>query len=311
MAFCLLPKYRDAFKEALKKGEITPEKLNAMTTAERSAFFAERFGGEANGKAIERALEAKYLTKNVETGMVRWAEKLIDVPKEYKTDLVSRIRKMSQEGGLLDMKNRETLLDEIVEYRTGKKISPEEAKTITEMSARLAEAEAKWKSEDTTEANLDYGSKLVAYESYVSSLESAAGKREFFTFMREEGLLGKTGGAASDVLNLAKNLNQVSRQVKATFDNSFFFRQFRKAWRPGSAGFALKELVKAIGNTLATLGGGKNAGEKIVAGVKAEAWSRPNAKNGRYFTKEGPLDLGRLKEETTPETFLEDIPVIG
>ena len=39
-AFCLPPKYADAFLEALKSGDLAPGELTAMSSAERREAFA-------------------------------------------------------------------------------------------------------------------------------------------------------------------------------------------------------------------------------------------------------------------------------
>ncbi|MCK9597774.1 MAG: hypothetical protein M0R06_01960 [Sphaerochaeta sp.] len=314
MTWCLLPKYRDEFVKLLKSGKISPEKLNAMSSSERTKFFSDNFGGEANGSQMNRQLEVKYLNKNVEKGMVRWAEKLIGVPKEFKNDLTSRIRKSSAEGGLLDPKSREVWLDELIEYRTGKRISPAEAQNITEMSAKLAEAESGWNAKEGKWANEQkqarYGEGLAAFQKYVDSLESATKAREFWTFMSESDLLGKSGGLMKDIGNLAMKIGDISRVIKTGPDNSFFGRQFRKSWRPGTAGIAMKNYGKSWSDIYDTVKGGKEKGEMILDSVKADVWSRPNSMNGRYTSSKGKLDIG-LGEEAYPETFVEKIPGLG
>ncbi len=315
MSWCLLPKYVERFKSMLKSGEITPEKLFDMTPAERIAMFSERFGGELNGKTMERYLEDKFLNKNVEQGLITWAENVLSVPKEYRRDLVSKVRRMAAEGKLLDvMKAKGVLLDEVVEYRTGKKVTLEEVDTITKMSKEVASAEAsfdaasgKWSSET---ARMDYAAKVGAFTRYLDSLESVVHEREFITFMEKEGLLGKAGGLGADVLNLGRELGKAGRQIKAgLFDNSLIGRQMRKTYRPGTWDIGVNRSLQSLGDFWEVLTKGEPSAEKILYATKGEIMSRPDALNGRYQSKEGKLDIG-LGEEGIPQSFLERVPFI-
>lgn len=300
----------------LKNGEITPEKLNAMSSEARVRFFAERFGGEVNGKVMERQLESKFLNKNVERGIVKWAENLTNVPKEFKQDLMSKIQRMSEEGKLLDVARiKKDVLNELVEYRTGKKMTDVEINTVVELSKKIAENEPIYKdgiwSWESESSKMEYARSKVALRRAVSEMTSAAKERRLFTAKDADGVLGKMGAGVSDAFHLLKQLGRGVRQLKAgLFDVSMIGRQVRKTYRPGTWDLGVKTSFQALGDFFETLVKGKKHGQDILDAVEMELLTRQDALNGRYSSSKGKIDIG-LTEESTPQSFLEKVPFLG
>ena len=93
--FCLLPQYADQFVEKVKSGELAPDVLIGMSSAERHAAFAEVVG-EANATKVNASFESKLLLKNQQAGITRWIESAKDLPKSVKRDLLSRVERLDK-----------------------------------------------------------------------------------------------------------------------------------------------------------------------------------------------------------------------
>jgi len=61
--------------EAIKSGEISPEKMIGATSKERQALLG-KIVGEENVPWVNAALESKILLKDQNRGMVSWAKKV-------------------------------------------------------------------------------------------------------------------------------------------------------------------------------------------------------------------------------------------
>ncbi len=211
---CLLPQFANAFLDGLKKGEIDPEKLSEMNSEERRAFLGKYVGAE-NAKFVNTQFESKLLLKNQREGMISWAKSVSGLKPKAKADLISRIEKLDR---ALSPTEEKQFLSDIVEQRLGVQVTPEEAKTITDLTAKLKENYDK-----RTEKGNPYGKY----------------KQELVEFMRDHTperkyptVLGKTKATASDVLS-------VLRAIKTGFDFSAPLRQ-------GAAYFGTKQWNNAF-----------------------------------------------------------------
>ncbi len=168
MAFCLLPRHVERFKQGLKSGEISPEKLNGMTSAERRAYLS-KFVGDKAAPKVNALFESKLLLANRKAGMVAWAQSLIGTPKEVRRDLVSRIEKMDER--ILDPKTEAEFLQDLASQKVGGEVTYAEAEKITELSGKIEEAKAK----DLTvrENRIEYGNQILKLEDYLAELVPA------------------------------------------------------------------------------------------------------------------------------------------
>ena len=131
---CLLKKDADAFVEALKDGRITPEKMIAMTSAERRAFFSDLVGSE-NAKFVNAQLESKLLLKDQNRGMTTWAKNIAGLSKKEKADLTEKVSKLDH---VLDPKEKEQFLSDFAEKKLGVGVTSDEAKNILNLSKKAA-----------------------------------------------------------------------------------------------------------------------------------------------------------------------------
>lgn len=140
--FCLIPKAADEFVKRLKNGEITPEKLNSLSSKERREYF-ETFMDKNSAKETNLLFEKKLLLKNQERGLIRWAEQLTGVTTHQKKALLEKIKKHKEERlkRTFSPEEDEQFLDELAEAKLGIGISEEESKTIFELAQKVQDGE--------------------------------------------------------------------------------------------------------------------------------------------------------------------------
>lgn len=165
-----------------------------------------------------------------------------------------------------------------------KKITPEEADTITQMAQRVAEAkDAIVNGGD----RLAYGRARVAYDQFIQDLIAKANKKTV-----------KESLKPGNVVNfIAGN----SKAIKASLDNSAIFRQ---GWKTMMTNPVLwqRNARKSFADIVKTFGGKDTLRE-----VAADIVSRPNADLYRKMK----LDVFGITEEAFPTALPERIPLLG
>lgn len=324
--FCLRQELATKIKQAFKKGELNPDKLSDMTSADRRNILA-KVVGEENAKQVNLLFEKKLLFKNQEKAMIDWAKEITGMSKEAKGATAEKIRQAfaDKKRRLYEPSENENFLNEITsdvyskKYRT--EVSLEEAQMITELSRdvniykeKLGDV-SKWKTEefkftgDKKDA-IDFGARKVALDNYVGDLKLEAKKMHLINPLKQKGVSEKynaimnNGGVASNFI--ADN----SRSIVASYDNSFFGRQGIKVLlNPRYTKIWAKDFMKSWDDIAKTLKGGNKAGDAIIDGTKAEIFSRENYMKGRY-ERGKKLDIG-TGEEAFPTSLPSKIPAIG
>lgn len=287
--FCL-PKDRvNQFIVAMKKGDINPEELSRMSSEERNALFANIAGDEKTASLINAEFESKLLLKNQQAGYIRWAEKLTDVPKSTRRDLVSKIEKLDR---VLTPQEEAGFLQDLANKKLGFEVTEQEAKAITKMSQKVQELKLKQAPDGTfpNEADrLAYGRAVVDMTDYVSELRNAAEALKASDFLK--------GGQYGKIISKgAGNLKAIS----ASLDDSAVFRQGGKTfftnpniWR--------KNAQKTFGYLLKQV-----RGKDVLKEVNADIISRQN------YDRYAKAKLAIYKaEEAFPESAAEKIPGFG
>jgi len=289
--WCLVKSEADKFKKGLKDGSISPEKLVAMTSAERRAYLA-KFVNEENAQRINALFESKLLLKNQQAGMISWAKKVSGITPAVRRDLITKIERLDK---VLEPKDEKLFLNDLVSTRLGVDVTQEEAKTISEYAKGLAEAKNKMKKDFTfpTEGDrLDYGRAKIKLINYVNGLKEEARKIPLSEYAKTPGLYPR---AISNVAGTAKAL-------KASLDDSAIFRQGWKTlftnpliWQK-NARQTFVDAIRTFGN------------KPVMDEIQADIVSRPNFLNGNY--EKMKLATGNI-EEAFPTTLPEKIPVFG
>ena len=287
-AFCLIKEQADKFKKGLKSGEISPEKMGEMTSAERRAYL-EGFVGKENAKQVNALFESKLLLKNKKAGYISWAKKVAGMTVEAKRDMISRIERMQD---VLSPEAEAMFLEDLAGKRLGIDISVKEAGTLAKLSKEAQDLRTKAKEDGTfpTERDrLSYGTSQVALENYFNQLKLDS---KSISFREHPG---------RKTFELVKESPGAVKSIVASLDNSFFGRQGIKTLytHPRVWGRTFAKSWVDIGKEL--------RGKDAIDAIKADIYSRPNALNGKY--EAGGYGLRVLSEEAYPSTLPEKIPV--
>lgn len=165
MAICLLPKLRESFKKAIVSGELDIFKLIDMTSEQRRAVFAEKFG-ERNAKGINSLLESKLILKNQQKGLENWVKQLTGIKEPVKQDLISKIQKMDK---ILTPESEKVFFEDLASTRLGADITLEEATKISKMANKIKELETKT---DKSQADIELGRAKMDLTEYINSISA-------------------------------------------------------------------------------------------------------------------------------------------
>lgn len=314
--FCLPRERVEAFVEGLKSGELDPEKLADMTSAERRDLF-DKYVGKGTGKLVNADFESKLLLKNQNQGFKTWIEKTVGLKPAVRRDMLAKVERL---GGVLDPEDKEKFLNDLVAQRLGTEVTAEQAQHIATMSKDIVESKDKWSakleqnkewSENPTKTRkdwyqdadrLDYGLKTIALKNYTDDLLLDAKKISF------------KSNPVQKILSVPKAAPGFAKAVLASLDDSFFGRQginslldVRKSrvW-----GRNFLKSFKDLGKQTFARGKWYKSGDNAVEDMaKADIISRPNAMNGKY--KAGGYGLDALSEEAYPTSLPEKIPLFG
>lgn len=294
--FCLPKQLTDVFIKALKSGELDVAKLADMSSAERNTAFSKVLGAEA-GKATNALFESKLLLKNQQTGLINWIKKLTGLTPTVRRDMLAKVERL---GAVLEPESEKAFLADLVEQRLGTQVSSSEAAEIAQLAKTTLEAKAKITpaTPDDSPLRTEAGASQVAFENYVSELKGKESNKLTVADLKANPL--KTIGEAISFIG------GLARSIKASFDNSFLFRQGFKAmvshptlWADNAArSFGI--IAKQLKN--------KATSNDVVDGIKAEIYGRQNALDGVY--KKMGLDIGTT-EEAFPTSLPEYIPLLG
>lgn len=286
MAFCLPKKEADTFLNALRKGEIDPDKLRDMTSMERRDYF-DTLLGKGHGKEVNTLLEQKLLLKDFKRGLVTWAKQIAGLKPEAKRDLVTRIEKMEN---ILSPASEKEFLNDLAEKRLGVGVSLDEAQKILELSNEVKANESK-KGDEDFDTRMEYGRAVVELQDYVNDLKNTANKTTLQDFTRRP------------IQTLAKGLVKApgfTKALQSSLDNSALLRQgYRTLW--AHPGIWAKNATQTFIDIAKTIGG-----KAVEKEVQADILSRPNVE----LYRKSKLDVG-TREEAFPTSIPEKIPGLG
>ena len=302
MAWCLRGSLANQFLQKLRSGEINPEKLIDMTSAERHAYFSE-FLGEENATRTNALFESKLLLKGQQEGIVNWAKQSVGMKPDVKRDILSRVERMTE---VLEPKDADNFYNDLVNQKLGMSVTLEEAGHITELAKTVADKKAivepiasregySVRNETPQERSqrLDYGASRYEFSKYVGNLKVKSKKVTFEEFKSKPATVA--GKVAYGIAGLAKSL-------KSTLDDSYQFRQGIKALYTHPIIWS-RNFAKSFQLIKRELAGGKD----VMGGVMADIYSRPNELNGNYGRWK--IDVGTT-EEAFPSHIVAKVPVI-
>lgn len=285
--FCL-PKFTaDAMREKLVSGELTPEKLAQMNSAERRTAFS--FLGEENARQVNALFESKLLLKDQQAGMIRWAKQILGPDSPALRDTLAKVERNID---ILSEEDLDVYLEDLVNKKMGIDITQEESAKLVELSQGVERAKANLDPDSPigSESRVEYGLQLALFKEYVEGLKL----KNNSTFMRQY---------IEEPSKLLYDLAGASKSILASLDNSFFGRQGLKVLTTNPDIWA-KSFLKSWGDFGKAIAGGD-----ATQAVKADIYSRPNALNGNY--QRAKVALGLTTEEAFPSSLPTRIPVLG
>lgn len=285
--FCLIPADATKFLDAIRNGQIDPEKLANMTSEERRTFFEGIVGESA--KEVNALFESKLLLKNQQVGFASWAKKVSGITPEVRRDLFTKISKLDR---VLNPAEEKAFLKDLASTRLGVDVTAQETKQIAQLSKAIDDAKTAM---DQGGNRLDYGRAKVNLANYVNGLKQEAGK----TSLKEiPGVIKNNplGSIAQGVSNVAG----VSKSLKASLDDSALFNQ---GWKTlfTHPGVWQKNARQSFVDMYKTFGG-----KKVMDEISAEIMSRPT------YDKmiKAKLAIGNV-EEAYPSQYPTKIPLLG
>ena len=308
--FCLPKQFTSVFLTKLKGGQIVPEKLVQMTSAERNKFFS-TFLGEENAKQVNALFESKLLLKDYKKGLVTWAKKLSGISEPAKNDLISKIEKLDK---VLNPEDEKAFFNDLAEQKLGVAINPAEAKAIFNGATKVSDLAKNWDA-NTYDPKTGKG----GWKSEDDRIAYGLAQREFISNFGELQLKGKEMKLRDWFSSPSKAFYTIAGSTKgilAAFDNSFFGRQgLKRLFTPLSGGTSdwIRTFMQSWrdgGKTLLAKGKWYSSGDDaMMQSIEADIVSRPNAMLGKYKAMGADLLIGG--EEAFPVTLPEKIPLIG
>ena len=300
---CLPKEYRDRLVTALKTKELNLGDLyTAPDSAARRAMFSKFVPEEQVG--IVNAKFEQAMLSNQKNSLKNWVISTTSAKDPIRKDLLKRVGRIEK---VLNTAEEGNFLEDLVEHKLGIKVTKEETETIMTMKRAIDDAKVKVDpSEPAGSTNrMVYGFALDDFKQYVGNLKL---KAEAPTFReRLNPAMWKR-----DVLDAAL----ASKALIASMDLSYSLRQGIKALMNGN----FKIWSKSFGTSLKTFGQEmvnkapglfKERNDAVLAAVRAEIFSRPNAMNGKYTASKDGYNLGLLFEEAFPSALPERIPGLG
>lgn len=302
MATCLPKKSREALTLALKTKDITIDKLYKLSEVDRRTLLT-RFVGEENARFVNAKFEQAMLSRQ-KNALANWIKATTSFKDPIRKDMLKKVERIEK---FLEADKEHGFMEDLAEMKLGIKVSEIEAKTILELKTRIDELKAKIPENSPIRSNerLAYGFAVDAFKTFIGERKLGAESIKF-----KERFLPKNFG--KNIVDFAA----VTKSLVATFDNSFLGRQGIKAllrgdykiWGTTVVG-SFKNMSKELFAKSEGLFEARN--DAVMASIRADIWSRPNALNGKYKAAKNGYGLGVLHEEVFPTSFPERIPLLG
>lgn len=300
MAWCLPKFLSSVFLDSLRSGEITPERLRAMTSVERHKYFSEIFG-EEHAANVNAQLESKLLLKDWKRGLVTWAKEMAGLKPEAQRDIISRVNRMEK---ILNPEEESQFLQDLANQKLGMHVPLEAAQKLTDLAADAQAMKDKADKDGvfpTNEDRMAYGYAVEDFRTYYNGLINAAEKMTLKEYAQHP--------LHTLDIGIHKTLG-ITKSLLSTLDDSVIGRQgMQTALNDVANAALLKPTHQWWDNAIKTFSIMYKtwSGKDMEREVNAEVISRPNSLNGLYAKHRVALNI---MEENFPEHF-DKIPVVG
>lgn len=229
--FCLTKEIADNLKAQAVKGEIDIAKMYEMTSEQRSSLF-EKWVDRDTAQKINAGFE-EAMVSSQQTALKRWAEATFtgsDKLKTRKKDIYDKIDGL-KELGVLNPKNTDAFLSDLVATKLGVTITAEESAILVEKASQLEQL-ASQKSEFGT-PTLEYFKARNDIENYMESLTPSSNIKVATSLIGRGSMLFSL---KSPLLNIESNTIQalitgLERRIlsrKANGENSSYALKYMK-----------------------------------------------------------------------------------
>ena len=173
--FCIDKPVVERMKNAVKSGEINIKGLYEMTSAERHGVF-EKYSSKELAQHINAAFEKAMISKQ-QGALKTWAEAVF-TPKQKQTanykNLLDKINELDKMG-VLNPKNSESFMSDLVADKLGVSVSAQEVKTISDKAQKLEKLFAQ--QTDDGLPPVEYWVERKSMENYIQSLTPSSSLR--------------------------------------------------------------------------------------------------------------------------------------
>ena len=256
--WCLPRNLADAFLDALRSGELSPERLAEMSSAERREAFAKYVGPE-HAAEVNGNFESKLLLVDQKRGLVNWARKTAGLTEPVRRSLVDRIQKLDK---VLQPEDEQAFLSDLAAQKLGTAVTAEEAQTIFNLGKAAQDARDA-PTDNLSGVNDAYLNASEDLKAYIASLKPV-------TALRSIGMNALVISRNNLLMNPSVPIKTVTSQI----ENS---------------------VVEGVARRLATGEfGGLNG--KLANQAKAEAWETFHKTGFNTASMESLSDNGKLGE---------------
>lgn len=301
-AICLPKINREELLNALKKDEITIEKLYKLSEADRRAVL-EKYTGKELSSFVNAKFEQAMLS-NQKAAFANWIKRTTSFTDPIRKDMLKKVDKVKK---FLESDAEKGFMEDLAEMKLGVKVSEMEAKTLLEMKDKIDDFKTKIPENSPRDSaeRMAYGYAVDDFKQFIGERKLGAESIKF----KERFLPENLWRNIVDVANTTKSL-------VATLDNSFIGRQGIKTLLDGKYGIwanTVKESFSNIAKELFTKGKGmfESRDDAVMRTIRARIYSDPNALNGKYNAAKNGYGLGILHEEVFPTSIPERILLFG
>lgn len=205
--FCIPKNQVQKLRESALKGEIDIKKLYEMKSEQRRSYFSS-FTDENLGKLINTEFEKAMVSKQ-EKALTDWAKSVFS-PKEkkgsaYKT-VLDKISKLNEDG-ILNPKNEDAFLEDLISDKLGVSVTTEELSNIAEKAKVIEEAQIELGDDIGNplefDKNMKYFEAKKDIDNYIQSINPAS-KLRVLTGTIGRGMM--LASVKSPILNIGSNL---------------------------------------------------------------------------------------------------------
>lgn len=300
---CLPTAERNKLRDALKSGTVSINDLYGLKSADRRKLLA-KYVGEDFAQVVNAKFEAAMVSSQ-KTAITNWIKSATTAKDPIRRDMLKKVERIKE---ALTTGEQGDFLADLAEMKLGISVTEEEAKTIIELKKVVDELKLEISPDSpiASEERLAYGLAVDKFKNFVGELKLNAD-----SLTAKERLELKNFG--TNIVDLAGT----AKSLIASLDNSFIGRQGIKTLLKGDYKIwadSFKTSFKLFGQEMmakSPKGFFPKRDDAVMAALRADIYSRPNALNGKYAAAKNGYGLGQFHEEAFPTSIPSMIPGLG